>query len=300
MAAHRFIKLMMAALMAIAVPSALGQTPAQTGAAPQAADTKLPVYDVVSIKPDKTGSGDIRIMSRTDGLSFSNVSLKMLLQNAYGIREDLISGGPGWVDSAHFDIEAKVVDPNMDQLKKLTREQRRAMLLPLLADRFQLKVHTETKILPVYELVVAKGGPKLTEVTPPPPSPDAGNPPYGAPPPSLPPLPDPSKGPVALGFGSMMIRNGELTGRGVALPVLVNMLAQQLNRTVLDKTGLTGKYDMTLKWTPEDAPPQDNGTGDSSPSIFTALQEQLGLKLQPAKGPVECLVIDHAEMPTEN
>jgi len=234
-------------------------------------------------------------MGKPDGYSASNVSLKMLVQSAYGIREDLISGAPSWADSARFDIDAKVAGSDVDALKKLTPEQRRLILQPLLADRFKLKMHTETKQLPVYELVPAKGGSKLKEATP--------GDTYA----------NGIKGPDGVGRGGMMkVGRGQLTSQAVPMTSLANMLAQQLHRTVIDKTGLTGKYDVELTWTPDqgadpmfkgpDGSPQrgDAAPDTSGPSIFTALQEQLGLRLQSAKGPVETVVIDHVEMPSEN
>jgi uncharacterized protein (TIGR03435 family) len=164
-----------------------------------------------------------------------------------------------------------------------------------LADRFKLKIHTETKQLPVYELVAPKGGSKLKEAT-------AGDT-YA----------NGIKGLDGVGRGGLMrVGRGQLTAQAVPITSLANMLSQQLQRTVLDKTGLTGKYDLELNWTPdqgsdpmfkgaEGSPQRGDAAPDSSgPSIFTALQEQLGLKLQSAKGPVETLVIDHVEMPSEN
>src|SRR6266403_4039057 len=166
---RRRLLLLVAGSMAVAAPSVFGQASASLGgAAPPdvTADVKVPAFDVVSVKPNKSDSGMVRIMAKPDGYSASNVSLKMLIQAAYGIREDLISGAPSWADSARFDIDAKVAGSDVDALKKLTPEQRRLILQPLLADRFKLKIHTETKQLPVYELVLAKGGSKLKEATP--------------------------------------------------------------------------------------------------------------------------------------
>ena len=283
--------LLVAGLLAIAGPGLRGQEPTTA-----TADARLPAYDVVSIKPNKSDSGMVRAMYRPDGYSASNMSLKMLIQAAYGIREDLISGAPGWADSARYDVDAKVDGADVDALKKLSPEQRRLILQPLLADRFKLKVHTETKQLPVYELVVAKGGPKLKEATP--------GDTYA----------NGIKGPDGVGRGGMMrVGRGQLTAQGVPMTSVVNMLSQQLHRTVIDKTGLTGKYDLELNWTPDHGLRVRCSRGRmahrrmamlapdaSGPSIFTALQEQLGLKLQSAKGPVETLVIDHVEMPSEN
>jgi uncharacterized protein (TIGR03435 family) len=278
--------------LAVATPYVLSQGSAITEAV--SADVKVPAFDVVSVKQDKSEGSMIRVMMKPDGYAATNVSLKMLIEEVYGIRQDLISGAPGWVDSIRFDIDAKVAGGNVDDLKKLKPEQRMSMLKPMLADRFQVKVHTETKTLPVYELVVAKGGSKLKEAMPG----------YT--------YTNGIKGPDGVAHGGMMrMSRGEVTGQALAVESLVNMLSRQLQRTVIDKTGLTGKYDFTLQWTEESSDPMFKG-GDGSqqkaepapdatgPSIFTALQEQLGLKLQSAKGPVETLVIDHVEMPSEN
>jgi uncharacterized protein (TIGR03435 family) len=278
--------------LAVATPYVLSQGSAITEAV--SADVKVPAFDVVSVKQDKSEGSMIRVMMKPDGYAATNVSLKMLIEEVYGIRQDLISGAPGWVDSIRFDIDAKVAGGNVNDLKKLKPEQRMSMLKPMLADRFQVKVHTETKTLPVYELVVAKGGSKLKEAMPG----------YT--------YTNGIKGPDGVAHGGMMrMSRGEVTGQALAVESLVNMLSRQLQRTVIDKTGLTGKYDFTLQWTEESSDPMFKG-GDGSqqkaepapdatgPSIFTALQEQLGLKLQSAKGPVETLVIDHVEMPSEN
>jgi uncharacterized protein (TIGR03435 family) len=284
--------------MAVSAPSLMGQTSAPLGgAAPPntTEDIKVPVFDVVSVKPNKSDSGMTRIMFKPDGYSASNASLKMLVQGAYGIREELISGAPSWADSARFDIDAKVAGSDVDTLKNLSQEQRRSTLQPLLADRFKLKAHTETKQLPVYELVIAKGGFKLKEAAPG----DA--------------YTNGIKGPDGVARGGLIrTGRGQLTAQAVPMTSLANILSQQLHRTVLDKTGLTGKYDLELNWTPDqgsdpmfkgsDGSPQrgDAAPDSSGPSIFTALQEQLGLRLQSAKGPVETIVIDHVEMPSEN
>jgi len=189
-----------------------------------------------------------------------NVSVKDLLQEAYAIKKSLISGVPGTVASARFDVLAKVLSPGDDEGK-----QRRAKMLALLVDRFHLKAHVETKTLSVYELVVMKGGPKFK---------------------------------AAVGTsGGTHITNRELTATAVPMQDLASILTDQVQKTVIDKTGLTGLYDYALKWSKDDF--VDAG-GANAPSIYTALQEQLGLKLQAGKGPVETLVIDHMEMPTEN
>jgi uncharacterized protein (TIGR03435 family) len=262
---------LLAAAISIALPSALGQANAAQGAsAAQAENTtpKLPAYDVVSIKLNKSGSGSLDIETSSHTYSATNISLKKLLENAYDIKEDLISGVSGPVASARFDIEAKIVEPDPDALKKLSARQQGAMLLPFLVERFQLKTHTEIKTLPVYELIVIKGGPKFKQ--------SAGD---------------------STGNRGTSIHNRELTAHDIPMTSLARTLEGQLHRTVIDKTGLTGSYDLALRWAPDDG--SDTQT-DSAPSIVTGLQEQLGLKLQSTKGPVETLVVDHAEMPSEN
>jgi uncharacterized protein (TIGR03435 family) len=294
----RRLLLLVIGSMALTAPVVLGQVSAALGGAAPATvttDVKVPEFDVVSVRPNKSDNGMMRTMFKPDGYSATNVSPKMLIQMAYGIRQDLISGGPDWVESAGYDFDAKVAGPDVEVLKKLSFEQRRSMLRPVLADRFKLKVHTEIKQLPVFELVVAKSGSKLKEATP--------GDTYA----------NGIKGPDGVGrAGTMRMGPGQLTGQGLPITSLVNMLSQELHHTVIDKTGLTGKYDLELTWTPDQgSDPMFKGTDGaqqradaapdaSGPSIFTAVQEQLGLKLQSTKGPVETLVIDHIEMPSEN
>src|SRR5208282_231631 len=205
--------------------------------------------------------------------------------------------------SDRFDIDAKEPDAFAEQLAKLPPDQRRGklglLIQSLLADRFALKVSHTSKELPIYALVVAKGGPKVPEAKP------GDTYPNG--------IKRPDGRPVG-GAGMMTMGPGQLTGQGVPITFLVQQLSQQLGRTVLDQTGLKGIYDLTLKWTPDqssggmfqgppgggpapdNAPPPDT----SGPSIFTAVQEQLGLKLESTKGPVEILIIDHVAQPSEN
>jgi uncharacterized protein (TIGR03435 family) len=270
------------AVACLATAVAHGQAPAPAPSA-QAA---TPTYDVVSIKQNKSGSGGMSISGETNSFKGTNLSLTMLLINCYPVRDDLISGLPTWARSAHFDIYAKMLNPDIEAMNQLTGEQRKAMLLAILKDRFHLQAHLETKTLPVFDLTVAKGGPKFTGAT-------------GA---------DTHAAMVKNGLttgGSMLVNNGELTANAVPLSSLTYSLSGEVGRTIIDKTGLTGKYDFELKWTPERAAASgaDNGQTDdqnSASSLFTALQEQLGLKLQSSKGPVETLVVDHVEMPSEN
>jgi uncharacterized protein (TIGR03435 family) len=251
-----------------------------------------PDFDVISVKVNKSGGG-IRIMNTPDGFLATNVPLKFVIGSAYAVRDDLISGVSGWADSGRYDITAKVAAADVPTLKKLTAGQRAAMLQPLLTDRFKLKAHYETKTLPVYELVLSNRGSKLHQAVP-------GDT-----------YPNGIKGPDGSGARGMMMMSGKITAQAVPIASLINVLSRQLQRTVVDKTGLTGKYDFILQWAPEqgegtvlaaglDAKTPQPASDSSGPSIFTALEEQLGLKLVPAMGPVKIVIVDHIEKPSEN
>lgn len=244
---------------------------------------KLPDFDVVSVRENKGESHMMRSQYTADGINFENISIKNLIASAYNVKLYLISGGPSWVNSAGFDVQAKVAAEDVPLFKKLSPTQRGLLLRKLLIERFHLTVHTETKTLPVYDLVVASGGSKLKASAPdPPPPPDA----------------DPSDKPKMTGRISM--GSGMVKLERMPLTALADQLSYSLDHPVIDKTGLTGKYDLDLKWRPDNRPPSDNSAGDDLPSLFTAVQEQLGLKLESSKGPVDTLVIDHIEMPTQN
>ncbi len=235
----------------------------------------MPAYDAVVIKLNNgLGRGTHVDMDDTT-FRATNVPLKHLLVNAFGIREGLMFGLPAWADSLRYDVSAKVTDPDMKVVSHLSREQRQAMIAAILIDRFHLKTHIDLKTLPVYELVVAKDGPKLTASA----------------------VAADSTAP-----GNMNVHNTDMTATGVTLSDLAGNLSFPLDRTVIDKTGLTGRYDFRLQWTADNVVngAADNSAADAPPNLFTAIEEQLGLKLQPAKGPVETLVVDHVEQPTEN
>jgi len=270
------IALAAAVLTVLAAPNLLAQTATGPAPAPSTTEVKLPAYDVISIKPNKSGSGRVSVHTDDGNFDASNVSLKTMLLNAYGLKDAQLTDLPKWGDSTRFDIQAKVVDPDLKLIQSLKEDQRRAMLQPILTDRFQLKFHYETKVLPVYELVLAKDGPKFqaSKIT------------------------GDQKAANGMGAGSMRVNNTVMTSTAIPISSLVNLLSSQLQRIVVDKTGLAGKYDMDLAWSRDDAaaPASDS----APPSIFTALQEQLGLKLQPSKSPVETFVIDHVELPSEN
>jgi len=248
------------------------------------ADVKLPDFDVASIRQNKGEGHMMRWVYTPDGISITNLSLANIITSAYDVKKYLISGGPSWTDSIGFDLDAKVAASDVETFKKLSPAQRRLMLQKLLAERFHLAAHIETKTLPVYDLVIANGGSKLKVSAPDPPPPADTNPSDAPPKPR----------------GMMRMRPGGLELEDLPLSSLVTQLSYAVNRTVIDKTGLTGKYDLSLKWTPDDQDPADASSDNQAPHLFTALQEQLGLKLEPSKGPVDTLVIDHVEMPTAN
>jgi uncharacterized protein (TIGR03435 family) len=254
-----------------------------SGAAAQIANP--PTYDVASIKPSKA-SDETTLLFRPGAFSAKGMTLKSLLKEAYGIQDDQISGAPKWVSSQTYDIEAKVDGVDAATLEKLSEDQFKGMFRSFLRDRFQLKVHWETKELPVLALVVAKGGPKLQQAKPGDTYPDGIKGPDGKP---------------AGHAGMLMWGRGRLTGQGIPIGNLVPPLTQELGRIVEDKTGLTGNYDIELRWTTDDAAPDSRSASDSpGPSLFTAMQEQLGLKLESQKAPVQVLLIDHVEQPAPN
>jgi uncharacterized protein (TIGR03435 family) len=221
------------------------------------------------------------------------MTLRHLITLAYRVRDFQVTGGPGWIDSERFNIDAKAEGAPSFNQEYVTLQYRR--LQTLLRDRFNLTIHRETKDLPVYELTVAKGGPKLQQ------------------PNCVRREPDdftiaPGKYCGLIG-GSISI--GRLQASGTTMADLANYLSNPLSRTVVDKTAITGEFDFQLTFTPDapagpssDAPgprPADGAAAaDLRLDFFTAMQEQLGLKLESAKGPVEILVIDHVERPSEN
>src|ERR1700691_545838 len=300
-------KLLLAAagIAALAGPIVFGlmDAPQSRAQSPEAFSTPRPSFDVASIKPNHSGTNLLRLVADNGRFIAYNATLKFLLAYAYHVNYSQISGASGWIESEHYDIEAKRDDPSADSQPKLVRDeegqQLGLMVQSLLADRFKLALHYETKELPVYALVVAKNGPKLRES---PVIPDDLAPPHPA---AVMVGPD---GPQAR-HSFRMNGSGELSVIAQSLDRFADLLAHQTGRLVVDKTGLKGNYDFTLKWTPDEGRGQMPGgtPGDAAPpsdangpTIFTALQEQLGLKLESQKGPVDTLVIDHVEKPSEN
>jgi uncharacterized protein (TIGR03435 family) len=217
-------------------------------------------FEVASIHPNTTGSPDSIVnLPDTGRLSVTNATLETLIRNAYGVQKNQILGGAKWIDSDRFDIQAKTAAPIRDA-------DERPLLQSLLADRFHLKVHQETRKLPTYALRLAKSGPKFPE--------HKGE-----------------AGAIRTSRGADKVR---VTAERFSLSQLAGILSRQLDRVVQDETGLRGYYDFSLEWDPSQAP--DSPT----PSIFSALEEQLGLRLEASKGPVPVLVIDRAEKPDAN
>jgi uncharacterized protein (TIGR03435 family) len=245
-------------------------------AAAQAA-AGAPTFDVASIHINNTETdGHHHIVNDPAESHFRtvNLALRDLIQFAYGLPDSQILGGPGWLDSIMFDIDAKsdsLVDAQLHALPaEQAQQKKRLMVQALLADRFQLKAHEEKRQLAVYALVVTKDGPKFK----------------------------PSQ------INGTTINTGRtrmhIAGSDDTLGILARELAQVLGRVVLNQTGLTGRYDLSLRWTPDDAAALNSPSPDAPPDIFTAVQEQLGLKLESTKGPVPVLVIDSVEKPSPN
>jgi uncharacterized protein (TIGR03435 family) len=266
-------------LIGMALAAAATLAPAQTN------PLARPEFVVASIKPSNANCCVAYGVGNGKG-GGKVVTLKMLIGLAYQVQQFQISGGPGWISSDRFDVEGKSDEAKADF------GQLRLMLQSLLEDRFKLKLHRETKESSVYALVVAKGGPKIklsADQT----SPDVNGP--------APPGAGPNHGAVRLGAGTLI-------GNAVPLSRFATVLSPLLDRLAVDKTNLAGRFDIQLHWAP-DAQESPDGPGGNSlppagssddPSIFTAIQEQLGLRLESTRGPAEVIVIDHAEKPSQN
>jgi len=267
-----------------------------------------PAFEVASIKPNNSGDGRVMLQQQPGGrFTATNVPLRLLIRNAYQLQDFQIVGGPSWIGSERYDIVAKAEDgtpPETPSLDRTGPSRIQLMIRSLLAERFQLVVHDETRELPIYALIVARSDGKL--------GPDlhksevdcnaifAAGRGRGMPPPPAPPQPGerPQCG-IRIGMGNLAMG-------GAPLSQFANSLAMFVGRTVQDKTSLPGSYDVNLTWTPDQMPQRPPGAPEAppvdpnGPSIFTALQEQLGLKLDSQKGPVSVLVIDRVERPKED
>jgi uncharacterized protein (TIGR03435 family) len=244
-------------------------------------DTAVPQYDLVSVvKPNRSLDAHLRIRMNFDAIDIQNATLRDLLTNTYGLRASLILNLPKWAENDHFDIQAKVLSDDPDFLQHISRPLRRKIFERLLFEEFGVVSHQETRIAPIYELVQAGHGPQLIENPPPPPSD----------------TPDPIK-PGRNGRGNTSLVGTNIDATGIRISDLCGTLGHVLDRDVIDKTGLAGFYDITLSWSDEHSDPADGDASMAAPSLFSALKEQLGLKLVPAKWPVDVLVVDKASPP---
>jgi uncharacterized protein (TIGR03435 family) len=276
--------------VAVAVPRAIGQVPPPPPVAGVDVPTYVPTltFDVASIREnDMTGTNSVHVAVKSPPHSsqfeVTTFTMKSLIQMAYGFGTPL-SGGPDWLSTRYFTVQAKSDAATDERLAKLTDDQARLekqhMVQSLLVERMGLKGHWEIRETPVYALVIAKGGPKLQEVKADPTDPDH---PSAA-----------SQGTEVKASGT---RHGiEFNADRSSTKAIAAMLVSQLNEPVLDKTGLTGNYKFTMQfgrdWSANDP--------DGWPDVFTAVQEQLGLKLESTKSAVPVLVIDHIELPSAN
>jgi uncharacterized protein (TIGR03435 family) len=278
------------ALLASQWPAALqGQTQgspnASTATAPGSSAAPAPTqaapfaFEVSTVKENKTGNGNSSSNTSNGRFTATNVTVRSVIEyQAFGIPTPRIVGGPKWLETEHFDIEAKM-DPDVAaQMEKLPHDERekqsRAMFQQLLADRFKLQTHWETREQPIYNLVVAKKGFTLKPST-------------------------------EYGSGSSMSSSDTKASFKITSSTLEELAqdltqecSRELGRVVVDKTGIPGRYDFEMKWTLDNG--ADPTATDSGPTLLTALQEQLGLRLESAKGPVQVLVIDRLEMPSDN
>ena len=221
---------------------------------------QAPAFEVASIKPSAADATRMNIQRDPGGgIVLTGVNLQTLVSMAYNIQPFQLSGGPPWLRSKRFDVVAKAP---IDAAKSQTW----AMLQTLLGDRFQLAVHREIRELSIFELVVAKGGPKI-------------QPAHRAPSPA---------------DDFIQAFPGRMKALMVSMSGLALTLSGTLGHQVINRTNLEGRYDFQLEFVPEDAADSDR------PSIYSALQEQLGLKLETSKGPVQMIVIDRAELPAAN
>jgi uncharacterized protein (TIGR03435 family) len=265
-------------LITIALMAAVGFGQTQDFAATAA----RPEFDVASIRSTSPDDGQthVRLLWLPGGrFSATGITAKMLIGVAYSVKPFQIFGGPSWIGRDQYSIDAKGTAKEKGSILSLylTPQQRESeegnlRLQSLLVERFQLRAHRETKEQEVYSLVIGKNGPKFKESK----------------------FDDSA---AEKGLQGLKMHPYELTGTKVSIHYLVEELSRRLSRNVVDQTGLNGEYDFDLGWAP------DAGDGDSlpnGPSIFTALQEQLGLKLESSKAPVDVLVIDHIEKPSAN
>jgi uncharacterized protein (TIGR03435 family) len=222
-------------------------------------------FEVAVIRPDLSGANAGTSFEVPEGgrLRITNEPLKLLIRAAFGIQNAQIAGGPAWIETDRFDIEAKTGDG-----KKIDQEQLKPILQNLLADRFKLKFHHETREITVYAITADnKIQPKLKVKT--------------------------EGEPSAMNTHTLPGKS-QVVATGASMDLFAGYVGNRLGRIVVDKTGLKETYDFTLEWAPDQSP------DSSAPSLVTALREQLGLRLESQKSPVDILVIDSVDKPTEN
>lgn len=267
----------------------------------------LPSFEVATIKPSPADAYMMRVQPMPDGYRLDNVPLGEIIRDAYGaVSSAQLVGGPQALLDKHFDVFAKMDAEEAAQYKALSHDdqERRMnlMMQALLRDRFQLKMHVETRELPVYALVLAKGGAKLQPTQPDPsPAPEE-TPALDAPPPEMP-KHLPRKPPRGAWMMQMNAKGAEWSVSGGTMEQLAGVLTGQSDfggRLVIDKTGLTGKYDWYLEWTPAGLGANSGDSDATAPGLVTALQEQMGLKVEAQKAPVQIVVIDRLEPPSPN
>lgn len=257
-----------AVALVVTVSGVFAQTPAPR--------PKFDAFEVATIKPVSSDAKASRYITMQGNNRFveKDYTLKGLIAAAYNLNPHVISGGPDWLDSDHYDIVALTPGD-----VRPTRDEQMAMLRKLLTDRFQLAFHREQKVFSIYVLEVGKGGAKLKNST------------------------SPNAAPVLVNM--VYPQSIKLPARNVTMGDFTSMLQRAvLDRPVVDKTGLTGKYDFDLEWAPDESQfngeiPSASGNAPAAP-LFTAIQQQLGLKLEPTKGPVEALIVDRATQPSAN
>jgi uncharacterized protein (TIGR03435 family) len=249
-------------------------------------------FDVASIKPNNSGAvgEQVRFYPPSGRVTMTNVTVKRTIQNAYQLQDQQIAGGPSWITSEHFDIVAN------SEAANLSPQQRWLMVRALLADRFKLKMHTESREQSVFALVLARRDgvpgehltPSHTDCAPP-----------------TAPRTEPFDLSRPNQCGVIAGGPGRMNFRGVTLDVLAAQLSARVGRSVVDRTGLAGRFDLDVEYSPQPLradiadPAQPDRPAESAPSIYTAIQEQLGLKLDSQKGSIDVTVIDSVERPTE-
>jgi uncharacterized protein (TIGR03435 family) len=288
----------------LGVGMAMGQAASAPTSAATAAPVKTLAFDVVSIRQNTAGIGrqaGLPVFGPTaDGYRMTNMQLMLPILTAYVpqtggaafFTNNQVTGLPDWVETERYDIDAKVADDDRAEWQKPAEQPAmlRAMLQALLVDRCKIVVHRDVKEVPVYSLVIGKNGPKFKETNPEEEHPGGINLPWGG---TL----VPSQDGMKLYGASMQ-----------SLATLLSQIGRMDSRPIQDKTGLTGKYDLTIKpppgmGGPPSGPPQEGGASsapDPGPSLSSIIADQLGLDLKPAKAPVESLVIDHIEKPSQN